>query len=153
MFTPERRSQGFTLLELVLLIGVLATGLVGILLTYQTVVKSSANPQVQKQALAIGEALLDEILLNSYDPIAGGGASRADFNDVDDYAGYSTAGGIVDINGVPVTGLLAYNVSSVTVTPTSLNGVAEAKLITVTVTGPNGYSIALDGWRLRYDGP
>lgn len=153
MSIPRPVSRGFTLIELVLLIGVIAVGLVGILLTYQTVVKASANPQGQKQALAVAEALLDEILLNSYDPVAGGGAPRANFNDVDDYNGYSTATGIEDINGAAVAGLSAYNVAGITVTTTPLNGVAEAKRITVRVTGPGGVAVDLDGWRLRFDGP
>jgi len=147
------RRRGFSLLELVILIGVIAVALAGILLTYQTVVKASGNPQVQKQALAVAEALLDEILLSSYDAIAGGGAPRANFNDVDDYNGYSTATGIEDIAGVPVPGLGDYNIASVTVATTALNGVAEAKRVTVRVTGPGALALELDGWRLRYDGP
>ena len=87
-------------------------------------------------------------------------AGRQNFNDVNDYAGYSTAGGMVDIQGAPVAGLGAYNVASVTVTPVSLNdvggtltAVAETLRVTVTVSGPNGVSISLDGYRSRYAAP
>jgi hypothetical protein len=31
--------------------------------------------------------------------------------------------------------------------------VAEAKRVTVTVTGPQGFSITLDGYRLKYAAP
>lgn len=145
------RPRGFTLVELIVLIVVVAVALVGVLIVFQTAVRSSADPQVQKQALAVAEALLDEILLNSYDALPGTGA-RANYDDVDDYNGYSTAGGIVDINGAAVPGLSAYNVS-VAVATTALSGVAEAKRITVTVTGPHGFPLSLDGCRVRYVGP
>jgi len=142
------RDRGFTLAEIVVLIVVLSVALVGVLLVFQTTVRGSADPQVRKQALAAAEALLDEILLASYDPLPGTGA-RAAFDDVDDYAAYSTSG-IEDIQGVPIPGLASYNVASITVTATPLNGVAEAKRITVTVAGPQNFVVSLDGWRLKY---
>jgi MSHA pilin protein MshD len=153
------RSEGFTLVEIVVLIVVVGAALAGVLLVFQNTVRGSADPQVRKQAIAIAEALLEEILLASYDPIAGGG-TRADFNDVDDYATYTTAGGMRDIENNPIPGLENYNVSSVAVSPATLNdtggvltAVNEAKRITVTVTGPQGFDITLDGYRLKYAGP
>ncbi len=145
-------SRGFTLFEIVLLIAVVAAALTGVLLVFQNTVRGSADPQVTKQATAVAEAMLDEILLAPYSPQAGAGA-RADFNDVDDYAAYSTSAGIEDIQGAAIPGLGNYNIQSITVTTTTLNGVAEAKRVTVTVTGPQGVRIALDGWRLNYAGP
>lgn len=153
------RSKGFTLVEIVVLIVVVGAALAGVLLVFQNTVRGSADPQVRKQAIAIAEALLEEILLASYDSIAGGG-TRADFNDVDDYATYTTAGGMRDIENNPIAGLENYNVSSVAVSPATLNdtggvltAVNEAKRITVTVTGPQGFDITLDGYRLKYAGP
>lgn len=153
------KRRGFTLVELVLLVVVLSAALAGVLLVFQNTVRASADPQVYKQAIAIGEALLDEILLNSYDPVAGG-TSRTDYNDVDDYNGYSTTGGMKDIQNAAIPGLADYNVGAVSVTTVTLNDsggtltpVAEAKRITVTVTGPAGFAVSLDGYRLRYVGP
>lgn len=154
-----RSARGFTLVEIVVLIVVMAAALVGLLLVFQTTVRASADPQVRKQAFAVAEALLDEILLASYDPLPGTGA-RANFDDVADYAGYSTAGGMRDIQNNPVAGLEAYDVANVAVTVVSLNDaggvltpVAETMRVTVTVTGPAGVSVALDGYRLRYAAP
>src|SRR5688500_609416 len=143
------RDRGFTLAEIVVLIVVLSVALVGVLLVFQTTVRGSADPQVRKQALAVAEALLDEILLASYDPLPGTGA-RAAFDDVDDYAAYTTAGGMRDIQGAPIAGLEAYDVTAIAVAVTPLNGVAEAKRITVTVAGPQNFVVSLDGWRLKY---
>jgi MSHA pilin protein MshD len=153
------RSRGFTLVEIIVLIVVVGAALVGVLLVFQNTVRGSADPQVRKQALAIAEAMLDEILLASYDPLPGTGA-RASFDDVDDYAGYTTAGGMKDIQGNAIAGLENYNVSSVTVSVVSLNdtggtltAVNQAKRVTVNISGPQGFDISLDGYRLKYAGP
>lgn len=157
-----RKRRGFTLVEMIVLIVVLSAAVLGVLVVFQNTVRSSADPQVYKQALAIGEALLDEILLTSYDPQPGTGA-RANFDDVMDYNTYTTApGGIVDINGTPVPGLAAYNAAVAVATTTIDAGtdpcapapagcaVAEAMRVTVTVTGPSGFAVSLDGYRARY---
>jgi MSHA pilin protein MshD len=153
------RSRGFTLVEIIVLIVVVGAALVGVLLVFQNTVRGSADPQVRKQALAIAEAMLDEILLASYDPLPGTGA-RASFDDVDDYAGYTTAGGMKDIQGNAIAGLENYNVASITVSVVSLNdtggtltAVNEAKRVTVSISGPQGFDISLDGYRLKYAGP
>ena len=147
------RSAGFTLVEIVVLIVVVAAALVGVLLVFQNTARGSADPQVRKQALAIAESMLDEILLSAYDPGPGSGA-RADFDDVDDYIGYTTAGGMRDIEGAAIPGLESYNVTSITVDAgPPLGGVDDAKRITVTVTGPQGFAVTLESWRLRYAGP
>jgi MSHA pilin protein MshD len=145
------RSTGFTLAELIVLIVVIAIALAGVMLVFSTAVRSSADPLIYKQALAIAEGLLDEIQLNSYNVQAGTGPNRQDFNDVLDYNGYSTAGGMVGIDGVAIAGLGAYNVApAVSVTTPGLNGVAEARLITVTVTGPNGVAVTVSGYKVNY---
>lgn len=143
------RSRGFTLLEMVVLIVVIGVALVGVLLVFQNTVRASADPQVRKQAVAIAEGLLDEILLAAYDPLGASAAPRRNFDDVDDYAPYSTAGGMEDIDGVLIPGLEGYN-ADVDVAVAALGGVAEAKRITVTVTGPQGLVVRLEGWRTRY---
>ena len=143
------RQRGFTLIELIIFIVVVSAGLAGILSVINTVVKSSADPMVRKQTMAIAESMLEEILLKDYANPTGGytGAVRAQFDDVSDYAGY-TSTGIVDMTGTAVAGLGSYNIFPAVVvdpTTTDLTGVT-AKKVTVSVTGPGG-KISLSGYR------
>lgn len=62
MSSRTRHSQrGISLIELIVFIVIVGVGLAGITVTYDTVVRHSADPMVRKQALAIAESLLLEI--------------------------------------------------------------------------------------------
>lgn len=149
-------------MEVVVLIVVLGIAAAGVLLVFQNTVRRSADPQIYKQALAIGEAMLDEILLNAYDH-DGVIGTRSQFNDVQDFHSYNTMppGGMTDIQGTPIPGLAAYNASVTVTTPAALNdegatltAVTESRRVTVTVTHlDSGVSVSLDGYRLKYAGP
>jgi MSHA pilin protein MshD len=143
--------RGFTLIELILFIVVVSAGLAGILSVMNTVVKSSADPMVRKQTLAVAESMLEEILLKDYANPSGGysGTTRSQFDDVSDYAGYTTTGGIVDVLGSVVPGLSNYNIApAVSVAPVTISG-ATLLQVTVSVTGPQG-TISLTGYRGHY---
>lgn len=146
----KRRQQGFTLIELVIFIVVVGIGVAGVLSVFTNSVKSSADPMVRKQALAIAESLLEEIVQKEYANPTGGysGASRTSFDDVDDYNNYTSAS-IVDGAGNSIGGLTQYSISpAVAVTATTLNGAAVKKIV-VSVTGPQGV-ISLTGYRGNY---
>jgi MSHA pilin protein MshD len=156
------KPRGFTLVEVIVLIVVLGTALAGVMLVFQNVVRRSADPQMYKQAVAIAEAMLDEVLLASYDVQPGGGA-RASFDDVNDYDDFTTAGGMKDMQGGAIPGLGPYNVAvdvvtDATTTLSESGGglpVAESRRVTVTVTvaGQPDMTVRLDGYRLRYAAP
>lgn len=152
MCTTSRRQSGFSLIELIVFIVVVSVGIAGILMVMDVSVRSSADPMVRKQTVAAAESLLEEILLKSYDDPddtpAVVEASRALYDDVSDYASYTTTGGMKDITNSAIAGLTNYNVSSVTVAAPTLNGV-DMKQVTVTVTGPTG-AISLTGYRSNY---
>jgi MSHA pilin protein MshD len=80
--------------------------------------------------------------------------TRALFDNVNDYHGFTMLAGIQDILGNPVPGLTAYKVTNVTVATAGgtfgLADVNDALLITVTVTGPANVSVTLQGYRFRY---
>jgi len=73
------------------------------------------------------------------------------FDNVSDYNGFSMISGIRDINNTAITGLEAYS-ASITVATTTLGSIpaGDALQITVTVTGPAGVTVTLDGYRARY---
>jgi MSHA pilin protein MshD len=133
---------------------------------------------VHKQALAIAEAMLEEVLLQPFtycdpdDPAAATALGPSDckspekighegearlsttspFDNVNDYDGFTMSGGIVNIAGDPIPGLADYSVS-VSVAAQGLGGVpaSDALLVTVTVTHvPSNVSLRLDGYRTRY---
>jgi MSHA pilin protein MshD len=151
------------LVEVVLFIVIIATALTTVLGTLSLTVGRSADPLVARQALAVAESLLQEVLSQPYtaSDLDGGAdaigpeagetrfSSTTPFDHVDDYHGYAMTG-IVKPDGTAVPGLAGYD-ASVTVQPQALDNIAagEGLLVTVTVTGPGGYSVALRGYRAR----
>jgi len=152
----SRRHRGFTLIELIIFIVVVGGAMAGILSVSNTVVKSSADPMVRKQSLAIAQSLLEEILLKEYAKPSGstvvgfsGGGARNLYDCVSDYNGYVTSTGIVDGTGASVSGLSGYNVTpAVSVTSTTIGAVSVYKVV-VSVTGPQGV-VSLTGYRGNY---
>ena len=69
------RQLGVSMVELILFIVIIGIALAGILLVMNTVTGRSADTLVRKQALAIGESLLEEIQLQ--DVISTAGATSA----------------------------------------------------------------------------
>ena len=159
MSMTRLRQKGFTLIELIIFIVVVGVGVAGVLSIFTTAVKSSADPMVRKQTLAIAESLLEEVLLKQYTKPADStavaygvsGWSRANFDTVDDYNTY-TSSSIRDAAGNPIGGLEAYSVTSVVVrNPATVAecGTTTVKSVKVTISGPQG-SISLTGCRGNY---
>jgi MSHA pilin protein MshD len=145
---PRRRSRGLSLVEVAVFIFIVGIGVAGVVSVLNFSVQHSADPFPVKQALAVAEGLLDEILAKSYSTLPGTG-SRNLYDDVDDYNGYSVTG-VTAVDGTPLTGLSNYKVD-VAVAATTLNG-SPAKLVTVTVTYPasGGTPYRLSGYRTSY---
>jgi len=57
------RERGATLIELVMFIIIVGIAVTGILLVYTNTVRSSADPVIRKQMLAVAEAMLEETAL------------------------------------------------------------------------------------------
>ena len=140
------QQRGFTLIELIIFIVVVGAGLAGILSVMNTVVKSSADPMVRKQAIALADSILEEILLKSYadpDGVQGGETTRATMDDVDDYNGKSNAL-FTDLPPALATYLIGITVEN---DATTL-GIA-AKKVTVTITRGTEV-ITMTGYRTKY---
>lgn len=152
-------QRGISLIELIMFIVIVSVSLAGILLVMNLVTRYSADPIIRKQALAVGESMLEEIKLQ---PLSGVGCAgtlgpngnRTVATSVCDYANYRTTNGILDFStNAGVAGLNSYNITSVamnnslgtfggTPIPTG-SGVS----ITVTVSDPAGESLDVTGYR------
>ena len=60
------RQRGLSLIELVVFIAIVGIALAGLLVLYDTAVRGSADPLVRKQATAIAESLLGEVLAQPF---------------------------------------------------------------------------------------
>ena len=109
MHTNYRSQNGFTLLELVMMIVVLSFGLLGVIQAISFTTSRSADPMVQIRSIELGQRYLDEILPMRFNENSGSGGTprcsstdigsiacagigndaeaRIDFDDVDDFNG------------------------------------------------------------------
>ncbi|MDZ7890466.1 MAG: type II secretion system protein [Rhodoferax sp.] len=140
------RQKGFTLVELIVFIVVVGAGLAGILSVMDTSVKSSADPMIRKQAIAIAESVLEEVLQKAYtDPDNSPAvveASRDLWDDVSDYDGQTQAA-----FAFPAS-LSGYALAIAVTTDNTTLGI-EAKRVRVTVTRGTE-AMVLTGYRTNY---
>jgi MSHA pilin protein MshD len=169
---------GFTLIELIIFIVVISVGLAGVLLIFDTVTRRSADPVRAKQAIAVAEGMLDEIMNKSFcDPdtvtlpapgtsapaICGTHtkeATRDLYDDVDDYDLYSRTG-VRDVASDATVVLAGYNISvAVTKPAPGSNFVVGAntipstdyRIVTVTVQDAmSNQSYAVTGYKFNND--
>lgn len=168
------RGRGFTLIELIVFVVVVSVGIVGLLSTLGVFVKHSADPLARKQALAIAEAVLDEIAQAGFsycvasDPnflsatsTAGCATPESPGPETDEVRPYDHVYDYVSAFGTPtafpVSGFAGASIAapsgyaaSVTMTQTPLNGspAADSLLVSVSVSG-GGETVLLDTWRFR----
>ncbi|MDH4451485.1 MAG: prepilin-type cleavage/methylation domain-containing protein [Rhodoferax sp.] len=139
---------GFTLIELLVFVVVVSVGLAGILVVMNTVVKSSADPLARKQALALAESVLEEVLHKAYadpDGTADGELGHDTWDNVDDYQGQTKAAWKLPAS------LSAYTVRVLVRDDITTLGIL-AKQVTVTVASPVE-SVTLIGYRTNDSGP
>lgn len=147
------KQRGVSMIELIMFIVIISIAVAGILLVMNRVTGNSADTLVRKQALAVAESLLEEIQLqgvSGVNPATGSAnADRTAYDNVFNYKGYSTTGGMRNMDATTVPNLAAYNVTpavEVDYTATWGGPPASAVIITVHVTGPGG-QIDLTGYR------
>ena len=158
-------QRGLTLIELVIFIVIILVGLAGVLTVLDTTVRGSADPVVRKQALALAEAMLEEVLAKEFqnDPTGNNAATpalgctpttapacalntpgnRVNYNDVDDYNTWSQPGNVSAIGAAPAA-LARYQVN-VAVVPWALS-LENGKRVTVTVVSGTE-TVTLEGFR------
>lgn len=148
----SKRLAGFTLIEMIIAMVVISVGLAGVLSAFSTVVRSSADPLVNKQALALAEEMMEEVMLKPYAVGAGAivGCDRRLADDIFDYNGYSETTCAFD--GTPAVDALAGYTTTVTVVPTAIGAIPAASASQVTVTVANGVlaPVTLISWRVNW---
>lgn len=172
-------QRGMTLIELIVFIVIVGVALAGVLTVLDQTTRHSADPLVRKQALAIAEAILEEVMLQPFtwcdpdDPqaatatsnaVGAAGCTSVDTVEVIGVEGGDARGSattpldnVSDYNGLTLAtniaggGATTYN-ATVTVAQSALNGIgaSESLLITVEVTSAIGETIQLQGYRTRY---
>lgn len=144
------KSRGFTLIEMIVAIVILGVGLAGVLTAFSTTVKSSADPMLNKQMLAIAEGMLEEILLKPYAAGSGtiSGCNRSLADDINDYAAYSQP--VCDLSGNAIATLSGYTIAVSLDSGATLHTLAsDVTKITVTVNR-GSESFSLSGYRTNY---
>ncbi|MDX5332500.1 MAG: type II secretion system GspH family protein [Gammaproteobacteria bacterium] len=147
------RQAGFTFIELVISIVIIAAAVGGIMVTVANTVARSVDPMIQTQAIILAQGYLDEALLRPYAPgpatCSDPDGARDQFDDVADYGCVNNPNGPRDQYGNPLPGLADYNVS-MSVTDTSLGGVATRRVEVRVTHDSQGIDIRLAGHRASY---
>ena len=142
----NKHTNGFSLIELVIFMIIVSIAVVGVLSVINQTAKSSADPMVRKQAAALADSILEEVLLKEYtDPDATevGESGRDNYDDVDDFNG-KTQALFTDLPS-EVSG---YTIAITVDLPAALNGVTMKQ---VTVTASRGADIvSMSGYRASY---
>jgi len=153
--------RGFSLVEVIVFIMIVSIALAGVLSVMDLTTQRSADPLVRKQAIAVAESMLEEVALHDFAVTSGSvaptQANRQLFDDIGDYNNFTTSGIYPVDSAVPIPGLAGYSVA-VSVVSADLGPAGsvitadsnQAKLITVTVNGPDGVSVVLAGYRTAY---
>ena len=151
---PLPRARAFTLIELLVTIVVIAVAATALLGVFSNMVRGSADPMLQQQAITIAEAYMEEILHKAYaDPAVAetgsseAGETRSSFNDVQNYNNLPD-NQVRDQNNNPILPLAAYTVT-VAVNGAVLSGVNTMQ-IDVTVSHPVTGAISLSAFRANY---
>ena len=145
----QARQRGLTLVEVVVSLVIAGVVISTLWSAWALMGRSSADPLVARQQLAIAQSLLREIELQPLPGTATAAptAGRTGFASISDYHGLSLSG-ITDVEGIAVQGLQAYS-ASVTVQPLALAGVPGGSgwWVQVSVAGPVPGNLVLGQWR------
>ena len=176
----SRSQWGVTLVELIMFIVIVSVGVAGILTVFNLTTQKSADPQVRRQMLAVGEALLEEVEFKPFtfcdpdDPNAAnatssagctggtGGAndeSRLPLGPEASDTSRSVYDNVSDYNGLSLTTVSDINGNTINGYSSTIS-VSQQQLeasvpldasLRITVTVTHGSdSLSLSGYRLRY---
>ena len=150
------RQRGVSLIELILFIVIISGAIVGVLSVMNIVNRSSADPMVRKQAIAMAEAILEEVLAKDAtatlpETDLNTCANRALYVGVADYACFDGNPATAVIQGNQTLGATAIPAlagfrATVAVAPMAAVSGVNLRRVAVTVAGGNE-TITLFGYR------
>jgi len=162
------KAHGFTLIEIIVTIVVLSIAGSALMSVFTSTIRTSADPMIQQQAIAIAEAYMEEILLKDFsDPDAKeqgslitetngseAGETRVNFDDVQDYNSLPDTV-VRDQNNNVINQLSGYSVT-VRVVGDALGKAPDKILaedsmrIDISVSHPAISPIVITGYRTNY---
>jgi MSHA pilin protein MshD len=171
--------RGYTLVEMVVIIVVLAVALTGVTLVINRAVIQSPEGLIQTRAMELAQAYLDEILSKRFDENSGNGgtprcnstdnsavactaaipsadageAGRSAFDDVDDYHGLDEQPPVSLASGAALGLYDGFRVQVNVVyagTELGLASNSQAKRITINVSTPLGNTIPVSAYRVNF---
>lgn len=160
---PMSRQHGLSLIELLVFIVVVGVAVTGVVSVYSLNARASVDPAIRKQAMAVAESLLDEVLSKPYtfcdpdDPVADTAANVAactipesmgpeiaqgetrssatnPFDNVNDYNNFTMAGFADIATGTLVPDLVGYSATVLVQPAGAFNGIPAGETLLVTVT-------------------
>lgn len=153
--TKYQVYKGYTLIELVTSMTIIAIALIGTLMAINTATLHSGDPLLRRQAIAIAESYLEEISGKDFPTAPCPAGTRGTFTNICNYNGLSEQP--TNQNGTPMPGLSGYTVSVAVDSATaslgspSLTSGTEAVRIDVTVSlPPIMVPITLSTYRTNY---
>ena len=139
------RQRGFTLIELIIFIVVVGAALAGVLTVMNQVVQKSADPFLTKQAAALADSILEEVLQKAYNnPDGTSAGDRTTWDSVTDFNGATNAA-----FGLPPA-LTPYGLTVAVTDGSAALGVAAWRVAVTVTIGSTGQSIQLVGYRANY---
>ncbi len=151
----KKYSDGVTLIELVVSIVIISIAIVGIMMLFIGTTRTSADPMIRAQALAIAQSYMDEIMMQPY-VTDGATSGRANYNEVDDYNAISAGSAIEDQFGNTIASLSAYTIAvdvslcSAAACGSALNSVSAKKIIVTVSNAGLGTAVPLSAYRTDY---
>ena len=154
-------AKGFTMVELVVTVVIMSVAVLGLSMSLGFGLRHQSDGIWQIKSVALAQAYLEEVTARSFDentPVGGlpacnsatcsaisnDGETRSLYDDVDDYDGVDDLPPL-DMNGAVRAGYTGYRVQVAVryanageVTSWGLDDISDLKLVSVTVTPPNG---------------
>lgn len=172
-----KRQQGFTLVEIIIVIVLLSAMMAGMTALFTTTIGNSHTPYLRQRALAVATAFMDEIQhkrWNESTPLGGGcvntgvtcltgpaatpigadgGESRSNYDDIDDYDAITNQTPPQNSSGTNMPGYSGFTVSiNISQPGAAWNGInaADVRHISVSVTSSANETVTLTSFRTNY---